>query len=115
LTKLLVAVRDLFFAERLGNGLRALGYKPEVVDLSLESAPSVPPGTALAVVDLEAGEAGLSVIRGARAAGVPSLAFGPHTDLALRQAALEAGANRVVAKSKLTSSLAELVADLLQH
>ncbi len=116
MSSLFVAVQDLFFAERLGSALRALGHQAQVIDLSLEAAPVFPAaGVALAIVDLEAGEPGLAVVRQAKAAGVPVLAFGPHTDLALRQGALAAGATRVVAKSKLTSSLGELVGDLLQH
>lgn len=107
-------VADLFFADRLGNGLRQLGHEPQVCDLSQEARPIVPPAAALAVVDLEAGEGALAAIRDARALGLPVLAFGPHMDLALRDDALAAGATRVVAKSKLVTSLAELVAELIK-
>ena len=109
---ILVVVNDLFFGERLQIALRHLGLTHELVDLSNTPAPAVHPNTELAIVDLEAGEPALHTIRSASQAGVKVLAFGPHTDLALRQGALAAGATQVVAKSKLTTSLPELIAAL---
>ena len=41
---------------------------------------------------------------------IPVIGFGPHTDLALRTRALEAGVDLVVAKSRLLSALPELIA-----
>lgn len=111
MARILAVVGDLFFADRLRNGLTALGHDARVIDLSLDSVPTLAPGDVdLALVDLEAGEPALAAVRSARAAGAPVLAFGPHMDLALRDAGLTAGATQVVAKSKLTSSLPELVA-----
>jgi predicted metal-dependent hydrolase len=40
---------------------------------------------------------------------IPVLAFGPHTDLALRETALAAGVDAVVAKSRLVTALPELI------
>jgi CheY-like chemotaxis protein len=40
---------------------------------------------------------------------IPVLAFGPHTDLALRETALDAGVDAVVAKSRLVTALPELI------
>jgi predicted metal-dependent hydrolase len=40
---------------------------------------------------------------------IPVIAFGPHTDLGLRQRALDAGADLVVANSRLLSALPELI------
>ena len=40
---------------------------------------------------------------------IPVLAFGPHTDLALRETALDAGVDAVVAKSRLVTGLPELI------
>lgn len=107
-------VNDLFFADRIENALQQLGHQAKVVDLSLDGAGPIPPGTNMVLVDLEAGEAALETIRAAKGNDLPVLAFGPHTDLALREAALQAGATRVVAKSKLTSSFPDLVADMLK-
>jgi hypothetical protein len=110
-----VVVNDLFFADRLGNALRQLGHQGRVVDVSMEGTEPLPAGIDLLVADLEAGEPALAAIRAAREAGVPVLAFGPHTDLALRESALTAGATRVVAKSKLTTSFPELIEELIQR
>jgi predicted metal-dependent hydrolase len=41
---------------------------------------------------------------------IPVIGFGPHTDLALRARALEAGVDVVVAKSRLLSALPDLIA-----
>jgi predicted metal-dependent hydrolase len=40
---------------------------------------------------------------------IPVLAFGPHTDLELRETALDAGVDAVVAKSRLVTALPELI------
>lgn len=106
-------VTDLFFADRITNALKQLGHEAEVTDISLGDAPGLPSGANLVLIDLEAGEPAFAMISAARDAGLPVLAFGPHTELALRDEALAAGATRVVAKSKLTTSFAELVSALL--
>lgn len=106
---------DLFFAERLQQALTQLAHQPRVFDLSAGERPSGLVEAALVIVDLEGGEAALGLVREAQASGTPVLAFGPHVDLDLRKAALEAGATRVVTKSKLTQAFADLVAELLPH
>jgi len=110
MASVLVVVNDLFFADRLANGLISAGHIGQVVDLSMDPVPLIVQGTELIIVDLEAGDPAFVLIRMARAEKVPVLAFGPHTDTALRQRALDAGADRVVAKSKLTSNFGELIA-----
>jgi selenophosphate synthetase-related protein len=108
-------VQDLFFGEALGSGLARLGHEAVILDASdpgtTQGEP--PPGAVALIADLEAGELALQAIRGAKAAGIPILAFGPHVDLDLRERALAAGAGQVVAKSKLTRSFPALVAQLL--
>lgn len=110
MARIFAAAADLFFAERLGSALTQLGYQPEVADLSAGKPTRVPADAHLAVIDLEGGDVALALIRQARAAGVPVLAFGPHTDAALRRAALQEGAVKAVAKSKLTADFPSLVA-----
>lgn len=111
---LFLLVNDLFFADRLANGIRQAGHEAVVADLSFGDSWSLPSGARLAIIDLEAGPPALQAIAEAAGRGLPVLAFGPHTDLALRQQALDAGADKVVAKSKLTSSFAELIAEMLK-
>lgn len=113
MARIYALVADLFFAERIQNALAGLGHEATVVDASQESVADLPAGTELAIVDLEAGEGALRAIALARAAGAPALAFGPHTDLALRQSALDAGASQVVAKSRLVTEFPNLVSRLL--
>ena len=47
--------------------------------------------------------------------GVPVVAFGPHKDLALREQALAAGADRVLANSALMVELPRLLGGRLDH
>ncbi|MCC7359130.1 MAG: DUF309 domain-containing protein [Anaerolineales bacterium] len=47
---------------------------------------------------------------GAATRRIPVLGFGPHTDLALREHALDVGCDAVVARSRLVSGLGELIA-----
>lgn len=47
---------------------------------------------------------------GAATRRIPVLGFGPHTDLALRERALDVGCDAVVARSRLVSGLPELIA-----
>lgn len=113
--RIVVLVRDLFFAVRIGNTLRPLGYQVDVVnsETALAQALSARP-TALAIVDL-----GFTAIEPARQIAalkghpatrdIPILAFGSHLDRAARDAANAAGADRVVANSKLTDDLPALV------
>ena len=114
MARVLAVVNDLFFAERIGGALRQLGHDASVIDLSLGGLPAagVLPADLL-LADLEGGESALEAIRRVKAAGVPVLAFGPHVDLTLREQALAAGATKVVAKSKLTASFVDLLAELL--
>lgn len=114
MAELFLLVNDLFFADRLSNGIRQAGHEAVVADLSFGDSWSLPAQSRLAVIDLEAGPPAFQAIREAAARGIPVLAFGPHTDLELRQQALDAGAEKVVAKSKLTSSFAELIAEMLK-
>src|SRR5205807_4557276 len=65
--------------------------------------------TATTGVDWEA------AIRQARKHGFPVLAFGSHMDLEARTKALQAGAQRVVANSKFTSSMPGLVQRILSE
>jgi hypothetical protein len=108
-------VQDLFFGEALQSGLSGLGHQAALLDVSggTPASLAVPTEAAALVVDLETGDLALSAIQLAKAAGVPVLAFGPHVDLALHEAARAAGADQVVPKSKLVRSFPDLVRQLL--
>lgn len=105
---------DLFFAERFERALQQLGHQVYMVDLSEGEPPAtLPDGLQLALIDLEAGDVALAELTRAKAAGLKILAFGPHVEAERFRAAQAAGADRVVAKSKLTASFPELIAGLL--
>ncbi|CAA9581791.1 MAG: hypothetical protein AVDCRST_MAG88-3430 [uncultured Thermomicrobiales bacterium] len=114
-TRIVAVVRDLFFAARIGATLRPLGYRVDVV----HTAPALRAATreeapALVIVDLAhkaIDPPGLiAALKGEPATGaLPVLAFGSHLDHAARDAAKAAGADRVVANSKLTEDLPALV------
>lgn len=114
--RIVAVVRDLFFAVRIRNTLRPLGYRVDVADTEAALAAVVrEERPALIVVDL-----GFTAIdpprriaalkADAATAGVPILAFGSHLDHQARDAAKAAGADRVVANSKLAADLPALVA-----
>lgn len=114
--RIVAVVRDLFFAVRIGNTLRPLGYRVDVAGTEATLAAAVRAELpALIVVDL-----GFTAIDPARriaelkadaaTADVPILAFGSHLDHPARDAAKAAGADRVVANSKLAADLPALVA-----
>lgn len=115
--RIIAVVRDLFFAIRIRETLGPCGYHVEVAKSrevldALLAEGALP---ALVIVDLAfvASEppALIVALRAApRTATLPILAFGSHLDHAARDAAKEAGADRVVANSKLAEALPELVA-----
>lgn len=117
---ILLLVSDVFFSVKLENDLHRLGYTPITVRRASDfpARLAADPRPALVLLDL--------MIRGfdwenalldARAAGlldgVPVVAFGPHTDLALRRRALDAGVSRVVANSKAMLDPGKLVGKYL--
>ncbi|HET8626718.1 MAG TPA: hypothetical protein VFL91_04835 [Thermomicrobiales bacterium] len=121
--RIVAAVKDLFFAVRIGNTLRPRGYRvdvvntPEALDAAL-TAEGDPP--ALLIVDL--GFAALdpaariaAVKADERTRAIPVLAFGSHLDRTGQRAAREAGADRVIANSQLAGSLPALVQRLVRQ
>jgi CheY-like chemotaxis protein len=115
--RVLAVVHDLFFAIRIRDTLRPRGYQVEVAKSAdaLRQALAVPAGLpALIIVDLAfAASDPPGLIAGLKAdpatAALPILAFGSHLDHAARDAARAAGADRVVANSKLAADLPDLV------
>ncbi len=109
-----IIVSDLMFQSRIEAAVRAAGMTPVVAMTSDEAKRAIEEQPELAVVDLHASGIDVSsAIRTAKAAGLPVLAFGRHTDAAALRAAREAGADRVVARSQLVEELEELIASLV--
>jgi CheY-like chemotaxis protein len=109
-------VPDLMFGTQIERVLEHLGYTPSLVGDAatlLARARETPP--ALVLVDLAA--RGSDVPAAIRALKVdpatqtiPIVAFGPHLDAAALEGARAAGADAVVANSKLAFDLPGLVA-----
>lgn len=94
-------VTDLFFQSRISSAARHSGRVVRFVTAGSDAS-----GHALALVDLDAGTDVLDAIRRLKAgSSAPVVAFGPHVDVAGRKAAREAGADRVLAKSRFVSEL----------
>jgi DNA-binding response OmpR family regulator len=109
--KVLLLERDLFFIVKIRDTLSHLGYETQVArsadDFARKLAATIP---TLAIVHTGmAGVAWEQVIAQAKAAGVPTLAFGSHVDLEAQQAARRAGADRVISNSKLAKDLPAIV------
>lgn len=115
--RIIAVVRDLFFAIRIRETLAPRGYRVDVAKSRavLDTLLATDPLPALVIVDLafaaSAPPALIAALRAApRTATLPILAFGSHLDQVARDAAKAAGADRVVANSKLAEALPELVA-----
>jgi CheY-like chemotaxis protein len=112
----LALVPDLMFASRIEATLRPLGYRVTVVkDAAALQAAARGDGPALVLVDLAARgvevSATIAALRADAITGaLPIVAFGPHLDETARQAAAAAGADAVVANSRLALDLPRLVA-----
>ena len=119
-TRILALEKDLFFAVKMRDTLlhhdmevktvrNLQAFEEGLSATGIEKPALVIVNTATTGVDWE------TAIREARSAGVKVLAFGSHMDLEARAKALEAGAQRVVANSKFTSDMPELVKRMLDE
>lgn len=107
----LLLERDLFFSVKVRDTLSHAGYETQVARSAEDFGRKLTAGApALAIV--HTGLAGVDweqVIAQAKAARVPTLAFGSHVDLEAQQAARRAGADRVISNSKLAKDLPAIV------
>jgi CheY-like chemotaxis protein len=116
----LALVPDLMFATRIEGVLGQLGYRAAILKDSAALLAEVRARQpALVLVDLAARGVDVpAAIRALKAdqatGGIPLVAFGPHLDEAARAAAHDAGADAVVANSKLAFDLPGLVARYAQ-
>jgi DNA-binding response OmpR family regulator len=113
--KVLLLERDLFFIVKVRDTLKHLGYETQVARSAEDFARKLAAGApTLAMVHTAlAGVAWEEVIVRARAARVPTLAFGSHIDLEAQQAARRAGADRVISNSRLAKDLPAIIERLV--
>ena len=96
---MVVLADDLIWSTRLSDILAALGATP-VRLRSLDGLEGV--AASHVVIDLTArAYDGVAAVRAASGLGLSVLAIGQHDDVAIRRAALAAGASRVLAYRKL--------------
>lgn len=117
-TPILALEKDLFFSVRIRDTLRHHDMEVTTVrtlaafEERLAATGDAQP--ALVIVDTATkGADWETAIRTAKAHNRPVLAFGSHIDLDARAKALAAGANKVVANSKFSRDMPDLVKRLL--
>lgn len=116
----LVVVDDLFFLSKIQTTLTHLGLAMQAMTqrTALQDYIRTAMTPILMVVDLTLrADDAVSVISTVRAtdsaAPVSILAFGAHVAVETRQQALQAGADRVVAKSEFSKHLPDLIAEFV--
>jgi CheY-like chemotaxis protein len=115
--RVIVLADDLIWADRLGRAVEAAGGRAVRIGtdraLAVELASS-PDSRPFAVIDLTArAYDGIEAVRQVTASGTRVLAVSQHDDQPTRQAALEAGAERVLAYRKLHAAGPETVGAFL--
>ena len=108
-------VPDLMFGLRVRDVLAQLGYTAHVYEDVATTQSALLPSLALLIVDLRGSVAALTeLVATAKALdpALPVLAFGSHVDVERQQAARAAGCDRVVANSKFSADLPNLVTTL---
>lgn len=106
---------DLMMRSRIESGLDIAGYRLRVVGGPVRLAEALADETpACLLIDLEAGDDAIEVIRSLRAdpttAGIPLAAFAGHTNVDLLDDAREAGAKPVVARGQAAMGTGKVVA-----
>ncbi len=102
--RILVVVDDLFFLTKIQTTLKHLGLAGQVMTqrATLQDYVRTAVTPALVIVDF-------TIRATERGASIPILAFGSHVAVETHQQALQAGADRVVAKSELSNHLPDLI------
>jgi len=118
----LVVVDDLFFLSKIQTTLTHLGLAMQVTTqrTALQTSLQTATTPVLVVVDLTLrGDDAVAVISTIRAtdsaAPISILAFGAHVAVETRQQALQAGADRVVAKSEFSRYLPALIQEFVRQ
>jgi CheY-like chemotaxis protein len=98
---LLTAVEDLFFLVQIQDAAKRAGWTLTPVRTASEITDAK-----IIIIDLNASALQpLALIAAAKTLGIEVLAFVPHVQVELKQQALAAGADRVVARSNFSQHL----------
>lgn len=108
MARVLSIATDLMLSSRVEEGLRAAGHEvttaPSLAEAPLDDLDDF--GAIVADLDVENPEALVGL-------GVPVLGYYSHVDAETREAAVAAGVDRVVPRSRMSRELPDLVAALL--
>jgi DNA-binding response OmpR family regulator len=112
-------IADLLFSVQVEEAANRLGFRVSTVSTPDNAISALRQGRAsLLVIDLTAaGHRAAEVVRAARAAPYPVavLAFGPHVDRKMHQAAQDAGADLVVSRNRFSRELSQLMMTCLDR
>ena len=116
MARVLALVPDLLFGSKVVGMLQAAGHEVQLAAAEAD-VPAALPRTEVLIVDLASGTVdGVGLVGAARAsgdlAGTRTLAFYSHVDTETRAAALEAGFDLVVPRSRMAREGAALVGRL---
>ncbi len=108
---ILVLVPDLFFSTKIEDAARRLGYPVESVDKNADFAEVIAEKKpALVLLTFErTGDAWERLAVAAHAAGVKTIAFGSHTNIEAFKQAKALGCDEVMANSRLSAVLGNLL------
>ncbi len=102
-SQLLTVVEDLFFLVQIQDAAKRLGWSLQSVRTIAEIQTA---SAQLIVIDLNASALQpIAMIQAAKTAGIEVLAFFPHVQVELKKQALDAGADKVVARSNFAQHL----------
>ena len=111
--RVLVVVSDLFFATRIDTTAKLLDVEARAVDVARAAAACRESAPDLVILDLHGPGDPLALARTLKAdattKAIQVVGFYSHVDGAMRQAALEAGIDRVMPRSAFTAKLAEIL------
>jgi CheY-like chemotaxis protein len=120
--RVLIVVDDLFFLAKIQTTLKHLGLTARVLTqcAAIQAYIKAAVTPVLVVVDLTIRtDDAVAVIKAIRAtdgkAPIAILAFGAHVAVETQQQALQAGADRVVAKSTFSRHLPDLIQEFVMH
>ncbi len=113
---ILLLVPDLFFNTKIEDAARRLGYQTESVaaDADFDAVIADKQPDLVLLTFERTGEAWQELASAAHRAGVKVLAFGSHMNVAAFKRARELGCDEVVANSRLSTELPNLLSKWLK-
>jgi DNA-binding NarL/FixJ family response regulator len=115
--RLIAAIDDLFFMAKVRDAATVAGLETEFAKSRGDAVDRAKlPGCVVAVVDLNAGKLEpIELVQDLKANGTTVLAFLSHVNTELRDKAIEAGADRVLARSALSQNINAILKDYLSQ